>query len=99
MIVLVIGVLLSVAMLVPDAEVRINVSLFCGYPIHTTNRTNLVSDSQAEGGLLGLERVLDVNALLNSGNGNKGDGVQDNQVKGNQKYWHNILNLERGKQE
>lgn len=54
-------------------------------------------DEQVFGGLLDLKRVLDVNALLNSGNGNKGDGIQDNQVDGNQQYWHNIFNNERAK--
>lgn len=44
-----------------------------------------------------LDRVLDVNALIGSGNNNKGDGVEENQVHGSQKYWHNIYNLERKK--
>lgn len=53
---------------------------------------------QVIGGLLDLKRVLDVNAFLNSGNNNKGDGIQENQVDGNQKYWHNIFNQEQPKQ-
>lgn len=57
-----------------------------------------LSASQALCGLLDLKRVLDVNAFLNSGNNNKGDGIQSNQVEGNQQYWHNILNLERAKE-
>lgn len=33
-----------------------------------------------------LVRTLDVNALLNSGNGNGGNGVQENEVGGRQDF-------------
>lgn len=53
---------------------------------------------QVCGGLLGdLKRVLDVNALLNSGNNNRGDGVEENQIHGKQQYYHNIFNNDQGK--
>lgn len=41
-------------------------------------------------GLLDLNRVLDVNALVNSGNGNQGNGVTKNEVGGNQEYRQGI---------
>lgn len=36
--------------------------------------------------LIDLKRTLDINALLNSGNGNGGNGVEDNEVEKNQNY-------------
>lgn len=47
------------------------------------------------GGLLDLDRVLDVNALLNSGNKNGGNGVEENQVGGRQDYNQRIRRRQR----
>lgn len=52
-------------------------------------------EKKVNAGLLDLTRTLDVNALINSGNGNGGNGVEENQVDKDQNYNQRIYRKQR----